>query len=439
MADERSTVANPEPSPSRRQFIAGAAGVAAATALGSIPEAAANVARPNALPEPTKSGIDRIVVLMMENRSFDHYLGWLPGTTGRQAGLSYPDKNGALHDTHHLHIFQSCGYQDPDHSYQGGRTQLADGKCNGWLLTGTGDTFPIGYYKQKDLAFFGHAAPHWTVCDNYFAATMGPTYPNRFYQHSAQTDRQDNTLTTSEMPTIWDRLAEAGVSHKYYYSDTPFTALWGSKYTSISQPYSAFTAAAAAGQLPAVCFVDPRFLGEGQGTSGDDHPLADIRVGQKFISDVYTALVKGPDWHRTLLIVNYDEWGGFFDTVKPHKAPDKNPHNALRGFRVPCLIMGPRTKRHHIAHEVFDHTSVLKLIEWRYGLKPLTPRDKAANNLASVLDFSGKPDEHAPLWEVPAPATPQPCNSSSSATLRVEHNLEWVRVKEKAAKHGFAV
>jgi hypothetical protein len=154
----------------------------------------------------------------MENRSFDHFLGWLPGANGKQAGLSYPDTAGALHPTYHLTTFQGCGHPDPDHSYAGARTEYDNGKCDGWLRVN--DQFSIGYYQQPDLPFLGQAAPAWTVCDNYFAATLGPTFPNRLYLHAAQTDRTDNTFNLTSIPTIWDRLAGGD-------SSTPVSAVRG--------------------------------------------------------------------------------------------------------------------------------------------------------------------------------------------------------------------
>src|SRR5262249_44502002 len=155
----------------------------------------------------------------------------------------------------------------PDHSWEGGRTQYANGECNGWLL-GKNDEFAIGYYTAQDLAFYGNAAKYWTVCDHYFAAIMAETYPNRLYLHAAQTDRLHNSEgpTVSTLPTIWDRLSAAGRRGRYYFSDVPFTALWGTKYMSISEPITAFFGACAAGALPDVAYVDPRFLDEGSGT-----------------------------------------------------------------------------------------------------------------------------------------------------------------------------
>ena len=319
------------PDLSRRQVLAGAAGVAGALALGTQGHASAATR----LPTPAASGIDHIVVLMMENRSFDHYLGWLPGADGRQAGLSYVDRDGVTRSTHRLTDYQGCAHPDPDHSFEGGRVQYNGGRCDGWLRSGENDEFAIGYYDQEDLGFYGHAAPYWTTFDRYFSATLAETYPNRFYQHSAQTDRIHNSTDVATMPTIWDRLADQGVPHAYYYVDVPFLALYGTKYLDIARSWAQFKLDAAAGTLPAVSFLDPKFLDEGTGSSADDHPHADIRAGQSFLNDVYEAVTGGPGWARTALVVNYDEWGGFFDHVPPTTAPGRDPGGRHRDARLP--------------------------------------------------------------------------------------------------------
>jgi phospholipase C len=421
---------------SRRQLLAGVAGagIAGAAAVGGLGAAAASAAT-TGLPEPAVSGIDHIVVLMMENRSFDHYLGWVNGADGKQAGLSFLDREGAPHDTHRLQDFQGCSNPDPDHSFEGGRVQLNDGACDGWLRSGTNDDFSIGYYTDDDLAFFGNAVPYWTTFDRYFSATMAETYPNRFYQHSAQTDRVHNSTDISVMPTIWDRLADAGVSNRYYFNDVPFLALYGAKYLPISHAYPEFLADAKAGTLPSVSFIDPKFQDEDTGSSADDHPHADIRAGQFFINQIYEAVTSSPSWGNTLLVVNYDEWGGFFDHVAPATAPDARPDlgTQLRGFRTPCLMVSPRARRHHVAHDVYDHTSVLKMIEWRWGLPALTARDAAARNIAEVLDFGAAPDVTAPHWPVPA-AVSTPCAVGDYVDYE-----DWHALAAVAREHGFSV
>jgi phospholipase C len=390
------------------------------------------------LPAPEASGIEHVVVVMMENRSFDHFLGWLPGADGRQAGLTFTDRYGLQHQTHHLTEYASCAYHDPDHSYEGGRIELNDGRCDGWLKAGENDALCIGYYTQPDLPFLGQAAPAWTVCDQYFAAVLAETYPNRLYQHAAQTDRLHNSTDTSTLPTIWDRLAAAGLTGRYYFSDIPFTALWGTKYLSISQPFGAFLADAAAGQLPQVSFVDPRFEDEASGSSGDDHPKADIRAGEQFLNQVYAAVTASPNWPSTVLVINFDEWGGFFDHVAPSSAPDVSSDTALRGFRVPALVISPRARRSYVAHDSYDHTSVLALIEWRWGLPPLTPRDAAARNLAEVLDFSSPANLAAPQYTVP-PFLPTVCPPVTPTQLTGAEDAEWPALKQKALAEGWSL
>jgi phospholipase C len=186
------------------------------------------------LPDLAASGSEHVVLVMMENRSFDHFLGWLPRATGRQAGLVYTDRTDVPHTTYHLREYQGCAHPDPDHSYARGRVDY-----DGWLRAGMNDAYSISYYTPSDLAFLGQAAPQWTACDQYFAAILAETYPNRIYQHAAQTDRISNTTTISTLPTIWDRLAAAGRSERYYCSDVPFLALWGAKYQPISRPFAA--------------------------------------------------------------------------------------------------------------------------------------------------------------------------------------------------------
>lgn len=416
---------------SRRKLLAGAA---AATALAPLAaeHAASATQSAAALPAPEDSGIDHIIVVMMENRSFDHYMGWLRGADGKQAGLTFVDRNGTSHSTHHLTDPQGCAHPDPDHSFNGGRTQFDNGRCDGFLRSGNNDEYAIGYYLPKDLDFYRPATEAWTVCDRYFAAFMGPTFPNRFYQHAAQTDRTSNTTTIATMPTIWDRLADAGLTGHYYFNDSPFTALWGTKYTGISLPYATFLSDCAAGTLPQVSFVDPKFLGEGTGTSADDHPHADIRVGQAFLNEIYHAVTTGPAWSKTLLVINYDEWGGFYDHVPPPVAPDANPDFGLRGFRVANLIVSPRARRGFVAHNVFDHTSVLKAIEWRWSLPSLTPRDAAAGNIADVLDFTKKPNLDAPQFSVPK-VVPVACPE----TMLDADFAEWTAVRDLALAHGW--
>jgi len=437
---------------SRRGFLTTAASAAGGIALGCSDRSI--VAPPLAqlmggpLPDPAASGIEHVIVFMMENRSFDHFLGWLPGADGKQAGLSYADSGGVQHATFPLAPdYQGCGYADPDHSYAGGRVEYDDGACDGWLRVN--DVFSIGYYRQEDLPFLGRAVPDWTSFDQYFCAILGPTFPNRIYQHAGQTDRIENTTAISQLPTIWDRLAARGLQGRYYYADLPFLGLWGAKYVPIGRPLAAFYADCAAGTLPHVAFVDGSFAQELTGTGGDDHPHGDVRAGEAMMNRIYRAVTRSPAWRRSVLVINFDEWGGFFDHVPPSVAPippaDLAAGNAdgRRGFRTPTLLISPFARRAHTSHVLYDHTSVLRMIEWRWDLQPLTVRDATANNLADELDFTLVDSAPPPVYSVPdvvgAPCPILPTDIVPLATpRRSATRAHWRALGEIARRHGWS-
>jgi phospholipase C len=420
---ERLAVEAPDALHSRREFLqrtAVAAGLTASLGLTLEPdtilaEAARTQRKATPLPSPRNMPIDTFVVLMMENRSFDHYLGWLPIADGRQAGLTFADKHGVQHATHRLaDFFQSCGFLDPDHSWDGGRTELDAGRMGGFLKAAS-DVFSIGYYTEPDLPFTPSIAKAFTTFDRFFCSLMGPTYPNREYMHAGQSyGQKENTipvgLRQQGFPdsTIFNLLASRGISNRYFFTDLPLSALWGLPGIARSSQVQLFYEQAALGKLPHVSYVDPSFQGESQGTSGDEHPLADIRVGQAFISDVVHAVMESPQWPRTALFVIYDEWGGFFDHVVPPRVPDLRSSSNLAedfgqmGFRIPAVCISPYARRGHVDHSVYGFESILKLIRYRFGLPPLTPRDYYANNIGTAFDFESKPQLELP--NLPSPA-----------------------------------
>jgi phospholipase C len=237
------------------------------------------------------------------------------------------------------------------------------------------------------------------------------------------------------MPTIWDELEAAGLDGRYYFNNLPFLGLWGLKYLPISHSYTEFLADAAAGTLPAVSFVDPNYTILDDGTGNDDHPHADVRSGDAFLAQAFHAVSHGPSWSTTVFVVTYDEWGGFFDHVAPPRAtaangvdPDLINGKALLGFRVPSIVASPwsrsedRGEGHdepRVSHAVTDHTSILKLIEWRWGLPPLTARDGSSDvrNLAEVLAFHD-PDFGVPQLPMPTSPPPHPCQSGPAPIAR---------------------
>jgi len=441
---------------SRRKFllISAASSGLAITGTDLLSQAVANATstiRPNG-----SQGIQHIVILMMENRSFDHFLGWVPGVDGRHDLTYVSAVDGNTYPNYPLAPdFQGCGYSDPDHSWEGWLVEHNYGKMNGFLQRPTtpadnpgvtlaaANTFPIGYYTNfhfdgrrkalPDLPVTGALAESYMTLDRYFCAFAGETYPNRFYQHAGQTDRDHNSEVASTLPTIWDQLSPIPNSNGiptggYYYQDAPFLALWASpaiepgatfKYQAFMHPFSDANADTAAlssgtsfvdacqnGTLPNVCYIDPAFDNEGTGTSGDDHPLGDIRLGERFIADAYHALADNGYLDSTVFIVTFDEWGGFYDHVPPPQVIDDTnpadvnhsgdsttptdgqlyPNYRQLGFRVPGIVVSNLARPHQVVHDgPFEHCSSLALIESTFGLTPLTARDRNALNLRDIL------------------------------------------------------
>lgn len=409
----------------RREFLATAAGVATLGVGDCVGSGDACVTDADgrlkcALPPPNEAPFDTVVVLMMENRSFDHMLGWLPGANGRQQGLIYADETGAPHHTWPLAPdYQGCQYQDPDHTWKGIAIQYADGRCDGFLKTRTdpelpADLFPIGYYGKDDLPILAALAAGYTTFDNYFCSMQGPTWENRLYQLTGTTQvgmdliidhfpRTDAERPCTIQTAIFDRVRNAGLRAAYYYHGEPMTGLFQSKrYDDIALTIDRFWDDAHRGNLANVVFVDPDYTdaAEDAGTSNDYHHRGNVRVAEGFVAQVYNALKDSPQWGRMVFVLNFDEHGGFFDHVPPPPCQDDTEQKGVGpfpdlkrlGFRVPAIAMGPFAPRKIETAGPYEHCSILRMIEWRWGLEPMTLRDRTAKNLADALDFRTRRD-----------------------------------------------
>ena len=465
---ERLEAEQPEAYYRRREFLqrtALTAGLAAGLGTLLDPDTlvaeAARKQRRNKLPSPRNLPIDTFVVLMMENRSFDHYLGWLPGADGRQAGLTYTDLAGAAHTTHRLAPdFQGCDHPDPDHSWEGGRAQVNSGAMDGFLRSGFNDEFSIGYYAEEDLPFVGHVAKAFTSYDRFFCSLLASTYPNREYMHAAQSyGKVDNSLPEAGFQdqgfpdnTIFAALKARGVDSRYFFNDLPVAALWGQKGLARSSRVEDYYLRCEQGTLPPLSFVDPAFGNEGGGTSGDEHPHGDIRAGQAFMADVVHAFMESPQWKRGALFIVYDEWGGFFDHVRPPRVPDvrndRDPNKDFgqMGLRIPAVTVSPWVKRGSVSHSIFGFESILKMIEYRFGIAPLTRRDAYAQNIAHSFDFGSKPRLAIPsLPDPPAVAGHQCTNQPPGAKAAAgdysarpkEHDLQYLLTSGYLDRLGF--
>ncbi|MGI8461520.1 MAG: alkaline phosphatase family protein [Solirubrobacterales bacterium] len=455
----------------RREFLsrtaaaAGGVGLAASLPLDALVSAAArSQAGANPLPSPQNMPLDTFVVLMMENRSFDHYFGWHPDADSRNEGLTYPDAGGQQIPTYRLTPdFQGCGHPDPDHGWNGGRWQYNGGRNDGFVtgnkdLDGS-DEFAIGYYLKEDLGFIPHAADAFTLYDRWFCSLMASTYPNRHYQLAAQNGGQkSNELPPEtsqtvgfEWETIFDRAKRHGISTAYFVSDLPVPALYGMRGLSWVRPIAEYYERAAAGTLPQICFVDPPFRdgGGGDGASADEHPHGDVRLGQAFMSDVTHAFIESPQYRRGALFIDYDEWGGFFDHAKPRFVPDDRRNRrdlsedwGLTGFRIPAVAVSPFSRAGGVSHMTLTHESILKLISYRFGFGYMTKRHRYASNIGRSFDFS-RTDFEPPALPDPAQIAVTPCSfggsDRNSAARPKEHDLARLETSGLLDRLGYEI
>ena len=441
----------------RRDFLARTAALAGAAA--SLPagqliaEAAAAQARP--LPSPRNLPIDHVVVVMMENRSFDHYFGWLAAADGSQDETYVDGATGERVRTRHASEletaqWQGCGHPDPGHGWDSGRRQLEDG----FLATGSGnDEFALTYYEKGEIEFLHAAAAEYTLYDRFFCSLLASTWPNRYYKWSAQSGgRKDNDppLDTAgnQWETIFDRALGRGVSARYYNSDLPFSAVWGARGASWTRPLAEFYADCALGTLPSVSFVDPPFRdgGGGDGISADEHPHGDVRLGQAWMADVVRAFTQSRCYRRGALFVVYDEWGGFFDHVTPPRVRDARSSRDLdedfgqMGFRIPAVAVSPFARGGRVRHARLGFESILKLISYRWGLGSLTVRDRYATNIAETFRFPRRPDYDVPDLPDPEHVASRPCSLGGGDVLTQEsaaaHEGDLAALEDLADRFG---
>jgi phospholipase C len=436
---------------SRRSFLAttvasGLAATGLATAVGSETYAEAATARglgrkgalltPGSRPYPhlpagtdTMPEIEHIVVLMMENHSFDDHLG----TLGRGDGLTIgrdgkpvnynPNPTGGF--VRSFHNPNTCGETDSGitQSWNASHTAWDNGSNMGFVRACGGAS--MGYWESDDLPFYHSMAHLFPIGDRYFCSVMAQTYPNRRFLIAGtalgniRTDVSGISKTDAPNGTIFDRLNDHGISWKDYYPDLPTCALFEPVFTNNPTKVvhvADFFTDAAAGNLPAFSLVDPY-----TNFSEED---GDISVGEAYAALVINAVMQGPAWERTALIWVYDEHGGWYDHVPPQPAvkPDNVPP-ALEptdvpgaydytGFRVPCCVVSARSKKDYVSHQTFDHTSILKLVETKWNLPALTYRDANAHNMLDFFDLKSK---RPPFAEPPTLATPKNPFSSPAA------------------------
>ena len=368
----------------------------------------------------TLDEIEHIVVLMLENRSFDHMLGYLslepggPDVDGLQAGMAN-EYAGHSYPIFKLEKTAFRKVQDPCHSGECVDRQVAGGSggfAADYIETradpaSSEPVVVMGYYDGEQLPVYDFLAKRFCVCDRWFCSLKGATFPNRLYAVAGRAagSRDNASPPTYHLPSFVRRLDTAGATWKWYTHEL-FATIWAidrdylpktfDNVRPFSSPFSSedFFSAAKSGALPDVAWIDPNFVDIGGAVgSNDDHPPSDVRAGQELVLRVLNALVASPAWERTLLVLTYDEHGGFFDHVEPPSAEDDDPRPEFHSYgpRVPAIVVSPRV-RPGVSHEFFDHTSIIKTCLARFcrqegGLIPdMGARVTAANHLGVLLE-----------------------------------------------------
>ncbi len=500
----------------------------------ALPVALAMFAVSPASADGNLNNVNHIIIVMMENHSFDNYLGalpYVPGTPYHEKkgsiargcpdsdhtcvdGLKCREKNGELKCKNRnksngtgmvkaFHDPRLCTGPDLDHSWVGTHFEVnfnhpektfTSQRNNGFIrqnaitencmtnsCTGPGQDVAhdaLGFYTDVDLPFYYGLAETFAINDRYFASVLGQTFPNRAYFGAATSFGH---LTTSEIITgggykpingsIYDLLNQNGISWTDYYSDLPYSLIFHQSQSghTKSQTQFAIDAGTTAAGLPQVAFIDPS-AGKSQNIGGniyetDEHPPNNIRAGQYFVSNIVNALRNGPHWNDSILIITYDEHGGYYDHVRqpavaqggqdtpdgvnPGQCEDlSNPPaseqpgggvncNVSRtqeapgicpgftptgpypadcptfnqlGVRLPFIVVSPFAKPQYVSHTVGDHTSLLALIEKRFlpAGTHLTARDQNANDLEDMFDFDTSPSLNSAVGTAPLPQPNDP-------------------------------
>jgi phospholipase C len=336
---------------------------------------------------------------MMENRSYDHFFG------ARSMAPENKPGNGLMSPTMYSNLDvnnvpvtsftpdknQLCAL-DPPHGWDAARAQWNNGANDGFVkvhqMEHSAPTAiePMQYLVRNDVPVSWALADQYATADRWFCSVMGPTWPNRFYWHGASSEgKMDNTLGGNLLagPSIFHRLEAKGVNWAYYYGNIPVVSLYQGVNINKVHRFGDFLQDAKMGKLPPVVYIDPAF------NSNDDHPPVHPINGQELIATVYTALATSPQWNNCLLVITYDEHGGFFDHVSPPKTIDERAAQGFDqlGFRVPTLVVGPYVKQSYVSSVQFEHCSALRHLEKTFDLEPLNQRTMASNDLSDFLDM----------------------------------------------------
>jgi phospholipase C len=358
--------------------------------------------------------IKHVVILMQENRSFDHYFGTLAGvrgfedpraltlSTGKSVFFQPDDVNASGYMLpFHLDTRTSSAQKIPStsHAWAVQHDAWNGGRMDRWLpahrkADGVKGPYVMGYYTRADIPFQFALAEAFTICDSYHCSVFGPTWPNRMYLMTGMIDPDatgGGPILSNKAPvggytwtTYPERLEQAGVNWKVYQQQDRYGCNMLENFKAFQQaekgsslysrgmqidPDGQFEYDAINDKLPAVSWIIPTSF-------QSEHPDYMPADGAAFVASKIDAIAANPDvWAKTVFILNYDENDGLFDHVPPPVAPEGTPHEFVNGlpigggFRVPCIVVSPWTAGGWVCSQPFDHTSVLQFLENFTGVR----------------------------------------------------------------------
>ena len=360
-------------------------------------------------PQPA-TPIEHFVVLMQENHSFDNYFGTFPGADGIPRRTCMPLPRPAT-GARCVRPFRLAGRAAPDlpHDVRTHRIQYAHGAMDGFVRGASADRQDaersvMGFYGGQDLPFHWNVARQYVLFDRFFAAAPGGSVANHLFWLTGTAGGHGGHIPQKgfgDLPTIFDRLEERGISWKFYVEDYDARLTIAAhgradrSTQSVRVPLLNFPRYVRdrelfrhvvdlgeyyedleRGTLPEVAYIAP--------AGGSEHPPGGVEPGQTLVRALVTALARAEAWRSSAFMWTYDEWGGWFDHVRPPRG---------RGFRVPALLVSPYAREGFVDSTPLDHTSILRFIEDNWGLAPLGTRDRRARSLAGAFDFTHPPNE----------------------------------------------
>lgn len=337
------------------------------------------------------AALDHLVIVLQENHTFDQYFGTYPGVEGIVGKpLRLPTTPGGppsvvpFHDTNLTPV-------DLNHDWTSAHADFDGARMDGFVYS-EGNVETLGYYTRAELPRYWAAADEYALCDHFFTSVMSESAPNHLFLVAGTAGglRNDAVPATLRMPSIFEALDRVGATWKVY----GFTKWYGQfdyLQSNAAARQNLRSAKQFATDLTDGALADVTWIVGAPG--GDEHPPASIAQGQNAVADgVINAIGRGPAWSSSAVFVTWDDFGGFYDHLAPPQVDSEG-----YGFRVPCLVVSPFARRGVIDPTIYDHTSLLRFVEDRFGLPPLATRDAAATPITAAFDFAQSARPFAPI------------------------------------------